>query len=268
MGSILVSAGTDGHTRYVVCPDGTRLNLGAVSVYELVKASLARGSVNRVVAEYERNHEVMFPVNEERFWAALIPHPRYQRRSTTQKPLSALSYQEPPTMPTLVQDTQVLAKHVDLLSDAASKKASNIQEGVNMLVKLVNRIAGQNTEYYNVGKSDVKEVTDTPLKVPTVNDAPPKVKGLDKLAFDTYQANEILAQDIIVKAEQTTDRIARLEQAGRKFNASRARTDVLEVTSKVRGILAADLTANWVQNDLQKLSSHMNQLHGLFVKNS
>jgi hypothetical protein len=53
--------------------------------------------------------------------------------------------------------------------------------------------------------------------------------------------------------------------AGKKFNATKAKSDVLAVTTKVAGIVSdVDLTVPWVADDLQKLAARADQLYGLF----
>jgi len=160
-----------------------------------------------------------------------------------------------PTMSTISEDLSVFESHLAALKEAGSRKASNLQDGVKVLFKLAGKIKSpnqsKNTTYYNLGAPKVHEVGD---KVAT-----------DGLTFDTYQANTDLANQIIAKSEETSQKIASLAKAGRKFNASKAQSDVRTVADKVAGILKADLTASWVKADLTKLAARADELHGLFV---
>lgn len=91
-------------------------------------------------------------------------------------------------------------------------------------------------------------------------------EGSMRLAFDVFQANQETAQGILSTAEATVAKIDELVTAGKKFNAAKAKVDIYAVTSKVAGILAGtDLTASWIQDDLQKLAARADHLHGLFV---
>jgi hypothetical protein len=86
-----------------------------------------------------------------------------------------------------------------------------------------------------------------------------------KLAYDVLQENSTVAGEILACLEETNDRVDTLVQAGKKFNASRAKQDLHGVSTKVAGILRdADFTQSWVQADLNKLASRANAIHGIF----
>lgn len=156
-------------------------------------------------------------------------------------------------MSTIVDDLTAIETHIAALNEAASKKASNLSSGVEILFKMANKIKSpnqsKNQTYYNLGAPDVYEVGD-------------KTAGL---SFDVFQANTDLANTIIAKSEETVEKIQKLAKAGRKFNASKAVADVRAVSTKVANILAVDLTAPWVRGDLDKLASRAEQLAGLFA---
>jgi len=160
-------------------------------------------------------------------------------------------------MSTIFDDLTALETHIAALKEAGVKKASNLQDGVKLLFKLAGKIKSpnqsKNQTYYNLGAPQVFEVGD-------------KAASEDSgLSFDTYQANTELATGIIAKVEETSQKIAKLAKAGRKFNASKAQSDVKAVSDKVAGILKADLTAGWVKADLTKLAARAEELHGLFA---
>lgn len=157
-------------------------------------------------------------------------------------------------MTTFSDDLQSLERHIQALNEASTKKASNLSAGVEYLVKLAGKIKSpnqsKNQTYYNLGAPKVQEVGD---------------KAASGLSFDTYAANTELANQILAKSEKTVRTIDKLASSGRKFNAARAKADVREVTTKVAGILAADLTLGWVKADLDKLAARADQIHGLFA---
>lgn len=161
-------------------------------------------------------------------------------------------------MPTIQEDLGHLEAHIaELKKHASTTTEASLAEGREILVRLAQKIKSpnqsKNQTYYNLGAPDVHEVGD-------------KTAGADlDLSFDKAQANMTLAHQILAKADETVVRIDKLAGAGKKFNAARAKSDVHAVTSKVAGILKMDLTASWVQEDLRKLASRTDHIHGLFV---
>jgi hypothetical protein len=135
---------------------------------------------------------------------------------------------------------------VEALDKAAANNASNLAEGVQHLIKLAKSIQAEQADLQEEPKEEDKTAS--------------------SLAYDTYAANSELADQILTASEEVVDKIDSLVEAGRKFNAAKARKDVLAVTSKVAGILRTDLTASWVREDLTKLASRAEELHTLFVK--
>lgn len=255
MGSrLLVTIGMDGPTNWVSTPDGQRFNLGPVSALQVVTQTLPRGVARRTLDELNRKGEVMVPVDEDHLWDLLAPT-RARWASGGSSILNSKlepSQRKESTMTTLSDDIQVLERHVNALNEASSRKATNLQEGVRALIKLAGKIKspnqGKNDTYYNLGTPEVFEVGD-------------KTAGL---SFDVYEGNLDLANQILATAEETVGKIDALAAAGRPFNAAKAKLDVHTVTVKVAGILKADLTASWVREDLVKLASRANAIHGLF----
>lgn len=262
MGRLLVTVGSDGVTDWVKTPDGLRYNLGRVSVLSFV-SSLTRDAKN-VMKAFLKDGSAMASVDEERMWALLMPpRPRFAADvsssmgtvSVYSREFTADALQNPRTekMTTISDDLTAIERHIQALNEAAANNATNLSEGVRELVKMAGKIKSpnqsKNQTYYNLGAPKVFEVGD-------------KVAAL---SYDVYAANSDLATDITAKAEATVQVIDKLAKAGRKFNASRARADVREVTAKVAGIVKTDLTASWVRGDLTKLAARMDQIHGLFV---
>ena len=171
-------------------------------------------------------------------------------------------------MATIRDDLDALERHIRALSKAAANKVpeAKMQEGFGILDKLAQKIKSpnqsKNETYYGLGAPDVYEVGDAPPKVETAKLA----SEVSDLAYDTFQTNSALAQQILAKAEETVEKIDKLAKAGRKFNAARAKADVHAVASKVSGILHdTELTEKWVHEDLQKLAARADKLHGLFA---
>lgn len=245
-----MTIGTDGVTNWVKTPDGLKYNLGTVTALRFVSTCAPKSAVQRALDNFLTYKEAMVSVDEGKMWDLLAPR---RARWSSMMPLCAL-YSQETTMDSFSNDLKALETHIAALKEAAAKKATNLADGVAHLVKLAGKIKSpnqsKNDTYYNLGAPDVHEVGD-------------KVAGL---SYDTYVANTELATAITAKAEETVSTIDKLAAAGRKFNASRAKSDVHAVSTKVAGILKTDLTASWVSGDLTKLAARMDEIHGLFAK--
>lgn len=255
---LLVTVGTDGATDWVRLPNGQRMNLGAISVLKFVttlgKTRVARQVLDRILA----GEEAMLSVDEDRLWDLLTP--RRARWGSADGPFMTPDRRTTrTTMPTIQEDLGHLEAHIaELNKHAANSTPESLAEGREILVRLAQKIKSpnqsKNQTYYNLGAPDVHEVGDKTA-----------ANGDLDLAFDKAQANMTLAHQILIKAEETAVKIDKLASAGKKFNAAKAKADVHAVTAKVAGILKMDLTASWVQEDLRKLASRSDHLHGLFI---
>jgi len=250
-GRTLVTVGSNGVTDWVKTPDGQSFNLGPVSVLRFISKLVGRSQAKRALDTFLASGETMLSVDEDLMWAILTP--RRAIFTAHVSPSMAPQDRKGETMSTIVDDLTAIETHIAALNEAASKKASNLSSGVEILFKMANKIKSpnqsKNQTYYNLGAPDVYEVGD-------------KTAGL---SFDVFQANTDLANTIIAKSEETVEKIQKLAKAGRKFNASKAVADVRAVSTKVANILAVDLTAPWVRGDLDKLASRAEQLAGLFA---
>jgi hypothetical protein len=148
-----------------------------------------------------------------------------------------------------------------ILGVLARKAASGQTDGIETVrqdfIKAANKIKSpnqsKNQTYYNLGE-------------PKVDVAPTAKSAGEKLAYDVLQENSTVAGEILACLEETNDRVDTLVQAGKKFNASKAKQDLHAVSTKVAGILRdADLTQSWVQADLAKLASRAQEIHAIFA---
>jgi hypothetical protein len=283
MGRLLVTVGTDGVTDWVRTPDGQRFNLGPVSVLGFVAKLTSASAARRSLDTFLKSGEVMVPVDEDRMWAVLKPHRAIWSSSDgsfmPEDHRTTASSGRTATM-TIDQDLAALETHIAALNEASSKKATNMAEGVEILVKLAGKIKSpnqsKNQTYYNLGEPKVETVKDAAeKKVPdqSKNDAytnlgEPKVETVKEagLTYETFKSNTDLAVNIVAKVEETATKIDALVKAGRKFNAAKAKLDLHEVSSKIAGITRdVDITLPWVRSDLEKLASRADYLHGLFA---
>ena len=261
MASVLVTVGTDGIKDWVRTPDGQRFALGPVSVLSFVAKLVPSARVaQKALHRFLESGETLVSVDDDRMWSLLAP----ARGRWAAGPFMPSSLGDPsprtPSMSTIRDDLAALRKVVGHLNALASQSRTD-QRAVAHLVKLADKIKSpnqsKNQTYYNLGSPKVFEVGDAAPK-------PHSVAASD-LAFDVYEQNMRVAQEILAKAGKTVARINRLASSGKRFNAARARADVAAVTTKVASICSqTELTESWVHNDLTKLAARTDELHGLF----
>lgn len=230
---LLVTVGTDGATDWVRLPNGQKMNLGPISVLKFVATLGKTRGARHVLDQVLADGEAMLSVDEDRLWDLLTPRRALWGSADAFMPSDRRTTRT--SMPTIQEDLGHLETHIaELQKHASTATEASMAEGREILVRLAQKIQ-----------------------------SPTAVSDLD-LAFDKAQANMTLAHQILAKADETVSRIDKLAGAGKKFNAARAKADVHAVTSKVAGILQMDLTASWVQEDLEKLATRTDRIHGLF----
>lgn len=263
MASLLVTIGTDGLKDWVRTPDGQKLSLGGVSALTFV-AKLTRNSrvAQQALDEFLTTGEAMVAVDDDRMWALLAP---VRARWASAGPFMPgrdgdLSSKEP-SMSTIKEDLGAVQRAIGHLNRLASQGRRD-PNAVHDLIKLADKIKSPNqstnTTYYGLGEAKVFEVGDAAPK-------PHTVKAAGDLAFDVYEANMKVAQDILAKSQETVSTISRLASQGKRFNAARARADVARVTTTVASICSkTELTESWVHGDLARLGAQSDRLYRLF----
>ena len=243
MARVLVTLGTDGFTDWVQLPAGDRLNLGTISVLKLVASLAPSKRAARVALDaFLKEGEALVSVDEDRMWALF--EPKRALWASDDGPFMAPDQRTAnrEDVMSLHENLTKLETHIQALNKAAANKlpVAKMAEGHEILTRLAQKI----------------QVTE--VSMPSA--------GTEGLAYDTVKANEATANEILVQAEATVEKIEKLAAAGKPFNADQAKVDVHSVTSKVAGILRdTDLTAPWIQPDLQKLASKMASIHQLFA---
>ena len=97
------------------------------------------------------------------------------------------------------------------------------------------------------------------------NYSPSLETDMKTASYDTLMANVELAEDIVSKVVATHATIGRLEAEGRRFNAARARGDLLRIASLVSEVAQnTDMAQPWIGNDLATIAAQANEIHGLF----
>ncbi len=85
-------------------------------------------------------------------------------------------------------------------------------------------------------------------------------------SHEVLTENSALAEGILHQVGETEAKIDQLVQAGRKFNAARAKKDLHEVAARLTSFLQdVDMAQPWVKGDLAKLANRSSELHALFA---
>ena len=90
--------------------------------------------------------------------------------------------------------------------------------------------------------------------------------SMEKVAsYETFTSNMSLAEEIIEKLAETDETIDRLKSAGKKFDVTRAKTDLHKIAARVAEIAQdVDLAQPWISNDLEVLHKRASDIHALF----
>jgi len=235
MATVMVTVGTDGNTDWVKLPNGEKLTLGAVSVARFLGA-LTRQPLRKSLDSFLLYGETTASVDLDQMFDLLKPIRVRLADGSFIPSLGQTSTRNP--MNELLAIEASISQAEKILGVLARKAASGQTNGIETVrqdfIKAANKIQSPN-------------------------------QSKNQLAYDVLQENSTVAGEILACLEETNDRVDTLVQAGKKFNASRAKQDLHGVSTKVAGILRdADFTQSWVQADLNKLASRANAIHGIF----
>ena len=148
-------------------------------------------------------------------------------------------------------------------------KVDTIDPGQKIPESITHAPAPSTTPVYAPGTktASVAPVAPTvvPAVVPAATQEPVLPPSTPEPSFQNLKANTKLAEDTLSQVEQTLSKVDALVTAGRKFNASRAKSDLHRVAADVNEIIShVDLAQPWVRKDLQGLADRSAHLFGLF----
>ena len=277
-----VTIGTDGLRDYVQLPDGTRHNLGVVSVLNFVTSLVpshpaARQALDRFNAEGETMVAVdldtmalLFTPHRARWSSASFLIPTQNRNPTKMGKDNGLMADENFKV-AFAQKLRLVDEHVQQigkLADAGFPQAA-IRSGALHLKELVASI--HLTDFGNQSKNNAFYGLGAP-KVDTAEpgQALPKEVTHPKVAADeTLRENTAVAEGVLHQVAETETKINQLVAAGRKFNAAQAKRDLHEVSLKLSALLEdADLTQPVVKNELAPIAQRAGEIHALFFAGS
>lgn len=269
-----MTIGTDGTIDYVETPDGVRYALGATSILQLVTKLIPGLQPRRnALDEFLKEGRVMVVLDTDALFQFLTPkRTRWSAiNPSTTSLIEATDRDVVPLRGTYHMDKAAFVNKLAEIEQIIQNLASNpTPEGATALQTSVASIKllevgdqSKNNAFYGLGAPKVDTVEDPGAYTP-----PPAVTHpLGKSAsFATFQANLKLAEEIITQVAETDVKIDALVTAGRKFNASKARTDLHLVTANLQDVLRqVDIAEPWVTGDLQKLAKKCEGLHALFA---
>lgn len=267
-----MTVGSDWNTDWVQTPEGQKFTLGRISVAKFLGALCDQSRLRSALDQFLNSGETMVNVDLNQMWEMLKPvRARYGVASPFMTSPSREGRNPMHDFKAFEASLSQAEKALTLLTQkVASKQAQGIASARQAFVVAANKIKSpnqsKNQTYYGYGDPPVFEVGDAP---PPVEAAPTAKAAGNKLAYDVLQENSTIAGEILANLEETNEKIDSLVQAGKKFNAAKAKADLHGVSTKVAGILRdVDLAQSWVRGDLDKLAAHADQLHGVFFPKS
>lgn len=226
MSGKLITVGTDGITNWVSASDGKRYNLGVMSVLKFVTDLLPPKKAVTALDTFLSEGSVMIVADPNKLEKTFA-------RIAAQNP--SMSPPVKDSMATIQDKLTKIERHVEALNKAAAKKASNLHEGIDILVKLASELKAHDVT------ADFSDF----------------IKEKKEEKEEEEKSKE--AAVIIEKAAAVVERIDTLVDQGKKFNASKARQDVRAVTVRVASALrSGDSSA------LGKIAGEMDKIHSLF----
>lgn len=227
--------------------------------------------------------EAMVPFDLDKFDE--LVQPRRARWSSVASPLIHPERQ----IPTITEGTNMAQEKLASTEQVAAlnQRLALVEGQVSQIARLAsakmpteNAVKGLRDlvgglHFYNPGDQAKNDAWYTPGgKVDTVEDHPtypdalthPKTASTEGASVAVLNANADLAESILTKLSDTNVKIDRLVTAGRKFDASKAKSDIHKLANEVQTILTnVDLAMPYVGPELHKLASQAHDIHGLFA---
>lgn len=271
---VTVTLETDGVCDYVRLPTGERYNLGAVSVLRLVASLVTDRRRGRLAIEnFNRSGKAVVPLDPEAMLAFLAPKPT--RRAAFEDPLIPPLWWTPSTsmegnnMSDSKRTLDLRLSHIEhAIREMNTRVASggsvprSWHDGLREAAVSLPDFGDQskNKAFYGLGEPKVDTVEDGEW-------SPPKdvTHPMGKSAA-VLNSNASLAEEILIKLADTSDKIDALQAAGRPFNAAKAQYDLHKIASEVHELLSnVDLAEPWVANDLAAVATKAANIHDLFA---
>lgn len=268
MNRALITLATDGFVNWVELPDGQRKSLSVCSPLKFVVELASNVSTaRRVLDAFNEGQPALFSVDLDRMEDVIRP----PRRRWGAKPFMDSEGRTSETLMSNFSRVFKATRGTEQALKAWSAKASTDKTLENRTAS--ERFVALDEErraFYSSLSCLFKTVkaylttADDDGSLETQESDPDETSDKEaSLRYDTLTANADAAQAIIEKMTSVQERIETIKNA--RFDSIRAKSEVHSVVTKVAGILEnVDLTQHWVTEDLQKLASRADHLHGLF----
>ncbi len=261
-----VTISTDGQRDFVTTPDGVKHILGTVSVLQVVSKLAPPGHARRVLDEFNTTGEVMVTLDLDRLFEMLAP----KRRRLLASPLISGSDRT-------TKGTTMAADADKGLQDAIKNQIGTIERQIEVLNQKAKETSGQPAADMKVEVGRLQDLIawlkrPSPYGDQSDNSDAYGLKGVTPggvktASYETFAENMALAETVLGQVAETTEIVDKLASAGRRFNASKAQSDLHEITSKVAALLQdVDLAQPWVKRDLNSLAERAAHIHGLFAQ--
>jgi len=251
-GFIRLKVMSDGNRDFIEVPPDRRVTLGAVSAAKAVMTLAAspreaRGALDSLL---KNGHGTFMGDPErlaglfERRWAVLakaLISPDHRIPMARERTTMASDH----TQAALTQQIDRIEAHISRFASQAKTSTRLPEREIKALRDLVGSL---DADFGAAAAPALPSPEETTLKV-AIND------------------NAQTATNVLRTVEATNETIDRLVEAGKRFNASKAKADLHKIASQVSEIVSnVDLSAGWVKNDLLALSKRADEIHGLFPK--
>lgn len=268
---VTVTLESDGQRDFVRLPTGERYNLGAVSVLKLVSALVPNRRNQRLTLdEYVRTGRAVALLDPDAMFALLAPKP-VRRAAVGSSLIWAPDWALSTSMEGRNMDKRDLELRLSHIENAVREMTTRVASGHEVPAswyRNVHRASMSLTDFGDQSKNDTFYSLGEP-KVDTVEEKwvpPADVTHPTGKSAAALRSNSDLAESILVKVAETSDKVEALRVAGRRFNASKAQSDLHRLAAQVHDILSnVDLAEGWVQNDLNTIAKQATHTHDLFA---
>lgn len=259
-----VTLETDGLRDFVRLPDGVRYILGTTSVLRLVARLVSdRRMQRRAIEEFNRTGQATVVLDVDSLFDYLAPKPLRRVASLLIPPHDRTSTNTEGT--SMSDSKRLLDIRLSYIEHAIREMGSHVASGNSVPTELHHAIRkaaislpdfgdqSKNKSFYGLGEPVVDTVEDGGWTPPT--DVTHPVGKTASLVAKT-----------LTKLAETSDKVDALEKAGRRFNASKAQSDLHRIATEIHALLSEDdLPASVVTEGVEKLASEVDHIHGIFA---
>lgn len=259
-----VTLETDGLRDFVRLPDGVRYVLGTMSVLRLVATLVSdRRMQRRAIEEFNRTGQATVVLDLNSLFDLLAPKPLRRVASLLIPPHDRTSTH---TEGTPMSDSKrLLDIRLSYIEHVIREMGSHVASGNRVPSELhrdVRKAAislpdfgdqSKNKSFYGLGDPEVDTVEDGGWTPPT------------EVTHPVGKTASLIAKTL-TKVAETSDKVDALESAGRRFNASKAQSDLHRIATEIHALLSDEtLPASVVTEGVERLAAEADHIHGIFA---